>query len=484
MLTQLLLPPLFLAAWGAELYGEWLTVFALVGYLQLVDAGIQAYSINILTHASRLSDEQSYDRTLNTSVGVVNATAGAAILLAMLLGHYVPWGAWFDLAQLDERRVAAVVSLLGIYVAVSLVREFHTGLYRSVGKYARGVHIRNLSTVVLTGAVVFVVISGLGPVSVASTYALIAFLEILFIRIDLRRKDELRIPVLSRPDLRDAWALFLPSTYFLGVQLSSALAVQGAAVLVNVLFGAAAVASFAVLRTLGHVARQGMGVLNAAIWPEVTAFAATGDEVRMALLHSIATKIFVTFSVACSSYLLVAGEATVSVWIRDPTDIYSAPLVRALAVLLIVQGVWLSSSGVLAAVNAHGTLALAYLVASIGGMALATALAPVLGVSGVVYGLAIGDLLLAAWWIPYRVTVLIGTSMKYHIRTVLMSLAYSALAAGSVAIMLAFMPQLAALPMAVFTGLSVCLTFALAGYCTLSADERRLFNGMLHRSQG
>ena len=40
LLTQLLLPPIFLHSYGVALYGEWLALSATVGYLSTINYGL------------------------------------------------------------------------------------------------------------------------------------------------------------------------------------------------------------------------------------------------------------------------------------------------------------------------------------------------------------------------------------------------------------------------------------------------------------
>src|SRR5260370_38742101 len=48
-LTQLLLLPAFIAAYGFNAFGEWLVLAAAVGYLTTLDFGLQTYVVNELT---------------------------------------------------------------------------------------------------------------------------------------------------------------------------------------------------------------------------------------------------------------------------------------------------------------------------------------------------------------------------------------------------------------------------------------------------
>src|SRR3569833_873432 len=46
VITQLLLPPIFLRRYGVAAYGEWLTLTAAVAYLSTLNFGLQTYTNN------------------------------------------------------------------------------------------------------------------------------------------------------------------------------------------------------------------------------------------------------------------------------------------------------------------------------------------------------------------------------------------------------------------------------------------------------
>src|SRR5579859_562715 len=61
-LTQLLLPPAFIAAYGVNAFGEWLVLAAAVGYLATLDFGLQTYVLNELTMLYHRRDWEQFHR--------------------------------------------------------------------------------------------------------------------------------------------------------------------------------------------------------------------------------------------------------------------------------------------------------------------------------------------------------------------------------------------------------------------------------------
>jgi len=68
--SKILLVPLFLQAWGTNVYGEWLVLSSFVAYLSLTDLGGQVYIVNRLTQAYSCQDTQLFRKSLHS--GMVN----------------------------------------------------------------------------------------------------------------------------------------------------------------------------------------------------------------------------------------------------------------------------------------------------------------------------------------------------------------------------------------------------------------------------
>src|SRR6267378_1844389 len=63
-----ILVPLFLRAWGAEGYGQWLALTALISYLTLADLGGQNYIANLLAMSHARGDRERFQTTLSEAV--------------------------------------------------------------------------------------------------------------------------------------------------------------------------------------------------------------------------------------------------------------------------------------------------------------------------------------------------------------------------------------------------------------------------------
>src|SRR5271165_5531746 len=82
-LTQLLIPPAFIAAYGVRGYGEWLVLSAAVGYLGTLDFGLQTYVLNELTALYHRKELDQFHRVQSVGLRLVLCfVAGGALLAA------------------------------------------------------------------------------------------------------------------------------------------------------------------------------------------------------------------------------------------------------------------------------------------------------------------------------------------------------------------------------------------------------------------
>ena len=97
ILSQLLLPPAFIAVYGINGYGEWLALSAGVGWMQALDCGAQTFIVNELSiqfqrgNLARVKQLQSV--ALRVSIGIlgVGLLITAGVLVVVPLANTLSW---------------------------------------------------------------------------------------------------------------------------------------------------------------------------------------------------------------------------------------------------------------------------------------------------------------------------------------------------------------------------------------------------------
>lgn len=397
--TQLVLVPVFLAAWGEALYGEWLTLSAMAAQMGLLDLGVQTFVLNRLNQHRARGEHDDYARVLHSALWWCLTLAGAAALLAAGGAALLPIESWFRLSLVDHGLAAATAAVLFVQMAAQVPYGLVTGIYRTVGEYPAGMAVYNADRILHTALTAGVVVLGGGLVHVALVQLVPACLCVAWVLRDLRRRHPDLAVGVSRRERGLALSFLGPSSLFFLIRASQAAAIQGVALVAGALLGPAAVAVFVTLRTLCNLVRQLANSLSNALWPELTALEARGDLATLRRVHGLAVKAVTAASLAAALALHWCGGVVVELWTGGELS-YSQPLMDALLLLLVVQAPWTTSSIVLVATNRHGPVALAYGLSSALGLALAWVLGREHGLPGLVLGVLAGEVLVAAWLVP------------------------------------------------------------------------------------
>ena len=148
LLTQLLLPPIFLHNYGVTLYGEWLALSAAIGYLATVNYGIQTYTnMQMTIHYNR----GEVDECVHLQSGGLFILLIVFLSLAVLLCgiFFIPLDTWLHL-QLPLREAQIILYLLSLQIGVGMVFGFFSGNYMVIGSAHRGANFNNLNLLVST----------------------------------------------------------------------------------------------------------------------------------------------------------------------------------------------------------------------------------------------------------------------------------------------------------------------------------------------
>jgi O-antigen/teichoic acid export membrane protein len=396
---QILLVPLFLVCWGQEMYGEWLTLAAAVGYLAVLDLGMQTHVVNRLNASYTRGELADYTRILHSSLFWSLLLAGTASVIAIMVGLYAPLSEWFAFSTASSGVVPIVVTLLAAQIAISVPSGIITGVYRTVGEMPRGVMLGNAQRVARFGLTALVLVFGGGLASVAIAQLLPTALAMLWALRDLRSRH-LEIEFgLHKRDFRLALSQLRPSLLFSLVQGAMVITLQGSVLLVGLMFGVGAVAVFVSLRMLANLARQLAGIITNILWPDVTSLDAQGAKGKLREVHLFSVKATTLLACCAGVFLHFFGADLVQLWTAGRLE-YDAALMDAFALLVALQTPWMTSMYLLLASNQHQRLSAYYMTAALAGLGLAAIFAGPFGPAGVLYGIGLAELAICGFTIP------------------------------------------------------------------------------------
>jgi O-antigen/teichoic acid export membrane protein len=376
VLTQLVLPPAFIASYGMERYGEWLVLSAAVGYLSALDFGLQTYTTNELVMLFHRGDLLQFRRL--QSVGwwlTLGLSLVGAVMASMVF--VLPVERWLNVGW---SHVAAAQALfwLALQLLAGIAMGNLSGLYRVVGQAHRGAMWGNVSRALSMAATVAMVVSHRELPEVASLQFLVLVVCIGIILLDLKRACPAVFPSLRYWDRTLALGVLKPSLFFGCFILNNFLIFQAPLLLLNRFLGPQIVVVFTVGRSLFSFVRQGAAMVQHSLAPEITRLYGVGDRLKLARVLAHAETLVLSASVVLGVGMLLVSPLALKLWLGRPElfDFWIYLLLMLVTTVMNVKDCQLYlqyftnnhiAAGVVSTASYLGTLAVCwYLVPSFG----------------------------------------------------------------------------------------------------------------------
>lgn len=321
LLARVVYPPLFLHAWGVEIYGEWLLLSSAVLYLLLADFGGQLYIGNRMAVAFAKGDQEVFQRLLHTGMAMFLLLSLAVFALFIVGAALVTNWSAISIVHTSPRVVIAVLTLLALQVCVSLPLGILMGVYRAVGMLPRSAMLNNLSQLLQLLLVAIGLWFGLGIVGIALMHVIpVVAVTGIALRELHALHPEFHILSLRSADRRMALEFLKPSSYFFSIQLSNALTFQSVLLIVGAILGAAQVVLFSALRTIANSIRQLLAISMNSVWPDLTRFHAKGEEEKLTLLFHVALRATLVVGALFVGIFHYFGEWIFHLWLGGKVE--------------------------------------------------------------------------------------------------------------------------------------------------------------------
>lgn len=265
---QLLLVPFFLVHWGAEYYGEWLTLSIIPSILAFSDLGFGSAVSNSFVLAYAAEDKQHAADLRKTGFLIISLSILLGLLLTAIVMYIGYTTHLFDKSLIDASDAMMAVVLLISSKLLSFYTQLVEGFFRSARKAALGSLIGsgNYLINILVGLVILLL--GYGVVGYALSQFLVAIVYTLFYcwygsrLIDLRNHSG----NITRSDIND---ITKKGVGYLMSPVWQSVFFQGTTFAVRLTLGAEAVAIFNTVRTVCRSVNQMFSIINSAIFPDL-----------------------------------------------------------------------------------------------------------------------------------------------------------------------------------------------------------------------
>lgn len=369
------------AAWGLNLYGEWLILAAIPTYLTLSDIGLFSAASNEMIMLVGRNDRPAALAVFQSVSSMVTLLFALLLVVVPLVAIAAPLADWFHLSVITETSASWVLTILGINTLVMCYAGVLFGGFAAEGRYGEaGFAVAAVTLAEFLGLAGTVVIGG-GPVLAALAMLSARSVGTVAMYVWMRHYApwlHLGKPPGVRRVLRPLISPALASAAF---PAAFALNVQGMVVLVGAVLGPAAAAVFSILRTMSRVVIQLLASVFSVVAPEISKAYAAGDVALLRTLHRRGCQAAIWLAMPLLLVLALFGGPIIDIWTAGEVDPHGALLYLFLAVAGL-DSLWYTSLAVMFATNRHQRLATYYVIASALNLPLAYLMLKVWGVDG------------------------------------------------------------------------------------------------------
>ena len=365
IVVQLVGVPILLHAWGVQLYGEWLILFAIPAYLSVADLGFSQSAGNDMTARVARGDRAGALSVFQSLGVLVYLISAIGLLLSAALLWHLPLERWFSLSAMggDEARWTLWLLAAGVFIGLA-DGVTHAG-FRAGGDYALHVGLHSTARLAQFAGVWVAALAGGGPLAAAAAFlgvralATPAFTMLLLYR---HRWLSLGFVHARARELRN---LFMPALANTALPLAHALNVQGMVLVVGAVLGPLAVVAFSTLRTLARLALQLVLSVSHAAEPELATAYGANNRILLESLFVHTLRAGLWLALVASAGLALFGNLILDVWTHGKVAM-DAVLFAWLLASAVASVLWYGALIVLKAANSHLRAAILFVVASTG----------------------------------------------------------------------------------------------------------------------
>jgi len=354
VITQLLLPPIFLRRYGVAAYGEWLTLTAAVGYLSSLNFGLQTFTNNqvaICYNRGELEEAKTLQATAMLLMVLILLAAALFTSVVFLL----PVDAWLGI-KLSRGVVSGTIYLLGLQILIKMLMGLIAGTFLVIGVSYRGSNWSNVSSLAITLATAAMAFERASFVWIAAQQAITLAIFCLLATFDLWQKAPELIPKLQYARPRRSGEILRQSGYFGLLFWVGFLVYQLPLILMQRILGPSSVVAFSITRTIYSMSRQALTAITQALGQEITELYGRHEWNRLFRLYELSERVVLAMIPAVTIGTLLATPVLINVWLHKPA-LYDPYICIVMALISGAMGIKEHKYQFQTSTNQHAALA-------------------------------------------------------------------------------------------------------------------------------
>ncbi len=367
-------------------------------YMALSDIGFATAATHQMTI---LVADQKRDEAIAIFQSTQTFVFGISLLLLILILlviFFLPIDVWFNFSMIRLPEIKIVLLLLSFQVFIGLQSAVLYAGFNCDGQYGLGMFCLSFIRLFEFALLVFGVVFGAGPESVAGLYLAGRLVGYVVMRMILRRKVTWLNMGIRQCNWETIGGLWRPSVAFMGFPLGNFFNIQGMVLIVGALAGPTMVVVFSSLRTLTRLTTQIVTAINASVRPEISKAFGREDFELIRVLHRRTVQASLWMAGLIVIFLFIFGAVIVQAWTAGRVAVIN-PFFLILLATVFTNSVWWGSLNVLYGTNRHQQLAIVYSIANAGFVLAAFPLVTVFNINGGAAALLGAELVIGSYTI-------------------------------------------------------------------------------------
>lgn len=398
ILDQLLLVPFFLTSWGANYYGEWLTLSIIPSVLAFADLGFGSAVSNSFVLAYAAGDKQRAANLNKSGYLTISLSVFLGILLTILVLLVGDQFHLFAQSSIPAHEAMLAVTLIMASKLVSFYTQLIEGYFRSARKAAwgsllgSGYHVINI----LVGLAIL--LAGYGIIGYAFSQLVVSVLyNIVYFYIGKQQID--LNGFCGRIYKEDLKQILQKGIGYLMSPVWQSIYFQGGTFVVRATLGAESVAVFNTVRTVCRSVNQMYSIVNSSIFPDLQYEYGRGNLLTVHRLFRIAVWVSLLMGIIGSLFLMFWGMQIYGWWTQNVLSVSSC-VWRIFIIGILFNSVWWTAGVVYRMANKPYHLAVLGVGSACFSIIVSYILSFYFGLTGVVLGATLFDFIMMLYVLP------------------------------------------------------------------------------------
>jgi len=406
MAVGFLLSPFILHHLGNVAYGVWVLTVSVVGYLSLLDLGMQSSVLRFVSQGHTKQDHQGASEATSAALWVRLQISALALLLSAGLAAVFPH--IFKIPQELASDARKAILLIGATTAITMSLGVLGGVISALNRYDVQNYVNLVQTAIRVIGIVAVLRSGHGIVAIAACELVaVSAGKLLQVWIARRLYPELRIRLgkPKRETLRKIWSY---SSYTFLITIAVQLVYQTDNLVVGAFVSTAAVTFYAIANSLCRYVTQVIVSMSGTFTPAASSYEAAGDTSSLLMLYKNGTRAMMMVSLPIIITLITRGSSFIGLWMGPQYSHISGIVLIILSVPLFFFFANQTAAAIAFGIEKHKTMALWAIGEGIANLALSIILVHWYGIYGVAMGTLVPSLIAQLGFWPRYISRLVG----------------------------------------------------------------------------